>query len=471
MEKAKNKKIFNLIMVAVIAVIIIGGVLIVSGIRNGDGGYATADKIYGIINVERDGVSFELETGNNLQQGDVITVNSKAGLTLKTEENTYQFNEKTIATLGTDETFEMDLLKGETFIVAGEEESKITAQNNTITSANSVFSVNVQTGSMGINVFKGEANFTSNGKTITIKEGEKLSVTGSESEITKLKASSLNDFNIEKAIDAVKKHELCFTKKQLNKIVEDRNTEVKADKDAAKDNDTVTKEDTDSKTEDKNDKKSDKDSADKNSSDKASSDENSSNKDNTDNNSDKNSSDKASSDENSSNKDNSDNNSDKNSNNNSDKNASSGDDTSDKGTTAKPEEPKLKCTIEIRCDTILDNMDDLASGKEGYVPANGTVLKTTTVEFTEGETVFDVLKRVCDSKGIQLEYSWSPIYNSEYIEGINHLYEFDCGDLSGWCYKVNGWAPNYGVSAYKLTDGDSIKFLYSCEGAGADVGA
>lgn len=415
MEKAKNKKIFNLIMVAVIIFIVIGGIMIVSGIRNGDGGYATADKIYGIINVERDGVSFELEAGNNLQQGDVITVNSKAGLTLKTEENTYQLNEETVATLGTDETFVMELSKGETFIVAGEEESKITAQNNTITSANSVFSVNVQNGSMGVKVFAGEVSFTSNGKTVKAKAGESINVSGTQIEITKLKATSLNDFNIKNALDALEKQELCFTKKQLNKVLKDRDTDVKEDKDAAKNSDTVSKEDS-GKTQNtgNSDKNSDKDS----------------NKDNSGNTS--------------SNKDN---------------------------TATKPEEPKLKCTIEIRCDTILDNMDNLASGKEGYIPANGTVLKTTTVEFTEGETVFDVLKRVCNSKGIHLEYSWSPIYNSEYIEGINHLYEFDCGDLSGWCYKVNGWAPNYGVSVYQLKDGDSIKFLYSCEGAGADVGA
>ncbi len=120
------------------------------------------------------------------------------------------------------------------------------------------------------------------------------------------------------------------------------------------------------------------------------------------------------------------------------------------------------CTITIRADTILNNMDMLATGKEVYVPANGIILATTTVEFTEGETVFDVLKRVSDYTGIQLEYSYFPIYESHYIEGINHLYEFDCGDGSGWNYTVNGWKPNYGVTKYTLQDGDNIKFLYTC---------
>lgn len=128
------------------------------------------------------------------------------------------------------------------------------------------------------------------------------------------------------------------------------------------------------------------------------------------------------------------------------------------------------CTITIRCDTILDNMDNLTPGKNAYVPSNGCILATSTVQFVDGETVFDVLKRVCEYAGIQIEYSWTPMYNSYYIEGINNLYEFDCGSESGWMYKVNGWFPNYGCSAYTLKDGDVIVWCYTCNGLGADVG-
>ena len=130
-----------------------------------------------------------------------------------------------------------------------------------------------------------------------------------------------------------------------------------------------------------------------------------------------------------------------------------------------------QCTIEIRCDTVLDNMENLSDGKEAYVPENGCILSSSTVDFTEGETVFDILERVCSYAGIQLEYSWSPVYDSYYIEGMNHLYEFDCGNESGWMYKVNGWYPNYGCSAYTLNDGDAIVWTYTCNGLGADVGA
>ena len=91
-------------------------------------------------------------------------------------------------------------------------------------------------------------------------------------------------------------------------------------------------------------------------------------------------------------------------------------------------------------------------------------------EFEKGETVYDVLSRVCSYAGIQMEASWTPLYNSYYVEGINNLYEFDCGNESGWMYKVNGWFPNYGCSSYYLEDGDTIVWTYTCNGLGADVG-
>ena len=129
------------------------------------------------------------------------------------------------------------------------------------------------------------------------------------------------------------------------------------------------------------------------------------------------------------------------------------------------------CTITIRCDTILDNVDSLEAAKLPYVPENGEILPVTTVEFTPGETVFEVLQRVCQASDLQLEYSWTPLYDSYYIEGINHLYEFDCGFESGWMYKVNGWFPNYGCSAYELQGGEEIVWAYTCVGLGMDLGA
>ena len=127
------------------------------------------------------------------------------------------------------------------------------------------------------------------------------------------------------------------------------------------------------------------------------------------------------------------------------------------------------CTISISCSTILNNMDICRENKKSYVPSNGTILSTTTVTFTEGESVYDVLQRVCRDNGIQMQASWTAAYNCAYVEGINNLYEFDVGDGSGWMYKVNGWFPNYGCSSYELKSGDNICWVYTCD-LGDDVG-
>lgn len=128
------------------------------------------------------------------------------------------------------------------------------------------------------------------------------------------------------------------------------------------------------------------------------------------------------------------------------------------------------CTFSIECSTILNNLSDLDPEKLEMVPSDGVILKTTTVTFYEGESVFDVLQRVCQENGIHMEASWTPIYNSAYVEGIHNLYEFDCGNESGWMYRVNGWYPNYGCSRYQLAQDDVVEWRYTCKGLGKDVG-
>lgn len=131
-----------------------------------------------------------------------------------------------------------------------------------------------------------------------------------------------------------------------------------------------------------------------------------------------------------------------------------------------------KATLSIRADTLLvpANYEVAKSnGKAEIIPENGVIYETREVEFYEGESVFDVLLREVKKEKIHMEFTMTPVYNSNYIEGINNLYEFDGGELSGWMYKVNGWFPNYGCSRYQLKDGDVIEWLYTCD-LGRDVG-
>lgn len=135
-------------------------------------------------------------------------------------------------------------------------------------------------------------------------------------------------------------------------------------------------------------------------------------------------------------------------------------------TTPKPDKPIKKydntCTFVIECKTILDNKDKLKKGLEKYVP-DDAVIFSKTVGFDSGESVYDILRRICDENGIQMEASYTPAFSSYYVEGINNLYEFDCGQGSGWMYSVNGVFPNYGCSSYKPASNDEIAFRYTCE--------
>ena len=114
--------------------------------------------------------------------------------------------------------------------------------------------------------------------------------------------------------------------------------------------------------------------------------------------------------------------------------------------------------LTIRCDTILDNWDDLDPSlkHEKYVPEDGVILARTEYVLRKGDTVYDVLDRAIRHNQIQMECIYSQNYGSVYVQGINHLYEFSCGELSGWMYMVNGEFPNYGCSKYELKDGDEI---------------
>ncbi|SEM51809.1 DUF4430 domain-containing protein [Paenibacillus sp. OV219] len=129
----------------------------------------------------------------------------------------------------------------------------------------------------------------------------------------------------------------------------------------------------------------------------------------------------------------------------------------------------LTVTLSVSCKTILDQLDKFNSDKLEVLPEDGVIFAEQKVSFYEGESVFDVLLREMKKHKIHMEFEMTPLYNSNYVEGIHNIYEFDCGELSGWMYRVNGWFPNYGASRYKLGDGDVIEWLYTCD-LGRDLG-
>lgn len=128
-----------------------------------------------------------------------------------------------------------------------------------------------------------------------------------------------------------------------------------------------------------------------------------------------------------------------------------------------------QCSISISCSTVFDNKDKIDPAILAEQPSDGVIVPAVKVSIGEGDTVFDVLKQICDERSIPIEYSRIAATNNYYIEGINNLYEFDAGNLSGWMYSVNGKFPQLSSSQYTVSDGDVIEFVYSCS-IGVDVG-
>lgn len=119
------------------------------------------------------------------------------------------------------------------------------------------------------------------------------------------------------------------------------------------------------------------------------------------------------------------------------------------------------CTISVECSTILNNMDKLDDSVKDYVPSDGVILEKRTVTIEDGDSVYDVLGRELKKESILMEASFTG--KSVYVEGIDNIYEFSCGGLSGWVFSVNGEVLGKSCGDYRVKDGDEIEWRYTCE--------
>lgn len=114
-----------------------------------------------------------------------------------------------------------------------------------------------------------------------------------------------------------------------------------------------------------------------------------------------------------------------------------------------PGENTICISYRINCSTVESD------------PIKADIYPTDTLYVYEGATAFDVLYEICRTNNIQLDYESNSVYGTAYVKGINSLYEFDNGDLSGWMYRINGEFPSVGCGYYTLTEGDYVEWLYT----------
>lgn len=132
-------------------------------------------------------------------------------------------------------------------------------------------------------------------------------------------------------------------------------------------------------------------------------------------------------------------------------------------TTEKPLETTTSKTVSLTVEY------GVLKGKLEKADKNNGIVYKGEYTLQGEETAFDVLKNSMRQAGIPMEFTKTPAYDSYYIEGIDNVYEFDFGELSGWLYKVNGEFFGYSSSEYRVKAGDDIVFTYTCN-MGRDVG-
>lgn len=112
-------------MIAVIIVIIAAGVTgvgLLKGWFSSEGtAFATASQVTGIVNVERDGVSFELKEGDAIRSGDRISTGTKAEIKIISGNNSVALSEESVVSLKDDDgRLTADIESGEAFFTADE---------------------------------------------------------------------------------------------------------------------------------------------------------------------------------------------------------------------------------------------------------------------------------------------------------------------------------------------------------------
>lgn len=488
----KKRQLANLIMVAVIVIIAVTGILTVGHIQGWfdkvSEDQAVLTDIRGVLYLEREGVSYPVSSETPLRTGDKLKANPGATAVIRIQDSYLTLGEKAELEIidPAAEQFSLSVGNGELFTYAVNPVTLL-FDGQELSVNDAVLTLSVRSGAQSVSVYSGTVTLGEN----TAAEGQIIDWVNGSVSVSPLQIEALNNFNISQLRTANQHKTLFFTVADLDQLVADRNQALEdmLDVPLLPSSDETLDEDADSSETDTADETPD--ASEPSPTDPAETLPQQTEPDETES-SGSSQPDKPTSTEQDSAETSPDHTELDFTEAPTTAGSTTGAPSTEAPTTEEPtsqapttEEPTTAepatetepvgetyyCVLSIRCDTILNNMDNLKPSKVEFVPDDGIILAPVRVPFTEGETVFDVLTRACDTLGIQLEYSWTPIYDSYYIEGINHLYEKDCGDESGWMYRVNGWFPNYGCSSYALADGDVIEFLYTCNGYGVDVGA
>ena len=243
METKRKKRLLNAVMVILILIIAACGVLAAGSIRGwfdtGTESWITSGHVSGVASIERNGIGYSLQDGQGIKDGDVIETKQGSTASLQLgESNTIVLNENTELTVtsAASDAVELSVGRGELFadIPKAGKSFVLKLDEHEVKIGDSVFSASVQTGSVTFDVYMGEDDVTaSDGTAEAVASGERLQVSEGEdgnvsASVQKLSADAMNEFAIVQAQKCDSKNELCFSVAELQKVLDDRAAEKQA---------------------------------------------------------------------------------------------------------------------------------------------------------------------------------------------------------------------------------------------------
>lgn len=118
----------------------------------------------------------------------------------------------------------------------------------------------------------------------------------------------------------------------------------------------------------------------------------------------------------------------------------------------------IAVTFSIDCKKIVEN-------KLNSLQNDGIIIDKTEYHIPKNSSVYDLLIKAVKKNKIPIEIQGNELNkeNSVYIEGIDNIYEFDYGELSGWIYLVNNQQILKSADKCILNDGDIVEWKYTLD--------
>lgn len=91
---------------------------------------------------------------------------------------------------------------------------------------------------------------------------------------------------------------------------------------------------------------------------------------------------------------------------------------------------------------------------------DGIVANNVKVEYNAGDTVYTILKRYCDEKGIKYKIKKS---SGAYVSMIDGVEEFNFGAGSGWLYSVDGKFLSLSCDKAPVKQGSIVRWVYTTD--------